>query len=810
MEEARQEPQEEQGLLPSLLAELLGCNQDGVSLDSPALQAVGLAQPESAELAFVPSGSILVEVEAAGGVVPETAESDAAEQTGDIEPAVAEAELAVADAVDQEPDSLLRSRLAQAGMLGSGDSGVPFLDPENETELLLAQLSALTGGLLAEDGFEFEQDGTAEALSPADAIQDQPSVPAFEVSPELRAILSDTDEFRIPTPAELGYADVQPDSEAAEDLTSDHFASDHLASDHLASASSTAEPIQGPTTETQAVSPADLSLAETMELQVPAFLFQDASAVPMPEGTEEKDAVETESIVTGTSLAAPETTLGAAQYTETADAQTTEWSEDDLMSQLLALVDGPSVAEESAVGFAAPGEDPADAGSIGVADTASEFAAGDLAVDDQALQALLNDSLAGFEPEIPVEPFVASLSGENASPVHPFDAPSLGEPTPPVLSVEEEMLALEAAFASASWAQPVPEASAEAAATLPDLGNATPEAVSEPSLGTGDEESLLLAQLLGGWDNEETQPSVPEVSAVAGELLTGAAGWESTRQPDAVLIEASEMSLSVSDDVTAFADALPEAIAADQGALADLSRDALVAGESTVGSAAVDPAAVAGADVLLDDLLAALGTEDEQSQQPVRYEPKSRPGQRLPDARQELDRLVATTDAELASTVSLLRERTLVTLQADRHIAFVAGKRLFALPLDSVLETDLVPRVTFVPGVGGSVRGVANVRGELLSVVDLRDLLSIETHDRVHERLLVVRKGRRAVAGFVIDNVLGIVPVRSEDRQPVPDIAEDPAAQMLDSVVEYRDRLMGVLDAGRLVTAAGLDFAQTQ
>ena len=345
-----------------------------------------------------------------------------------------------------------------------------------------------------------------------------------------------------------------------------------------------------------------------------------------------------------------------------------------------------------------------------------------------------------------------------------------------------------------------------------------------------DEEDFLLAQLLGTWD----APAAPAPVAEAGPEPQPAALVAAT-EPE---LAAPELAMSTEDDMFL----LEQLLAGEEHAQrapepADFALEAApvaqqpVEVEAELETAALDEmfaalaggmpdgvetrleqtpanfAEISGADLLLGDMLSGLGQNEEPDPaKPVRYEPKSRAAERLPDARQELERLVATTDAELGSSIaSFYRERRAAGLNADRHIAFQAGSRLFALPLESVLETDMVPRVTFVPGAGNAIRGVANLRGELLSIVDLRDLLSMEQQDRVHERLLVVRQGRRAVAGFVIDSVLGIVPVRKEDRQPVPEVSGDPASAMLDSVVEYRDRLMGVLDAARLVDAAGLD-----
>lgn len=99
-----------------------------------------------------------------------------------------------------------------------------------------------------------------------------------------------------------------------------------------------------------------------------------------------------------------------------------------------------------------------------------------------------------------------------------------------------------------------------------------------------------------------------------------------------------------------------------------------------------------------------------------------------------------------------------------RHVVFEIGDRQFGLPLTGVLEIDRCGKVTSLPRTPNWLRGVTNLRGQILSVTDFRNLLSLQT-DRtaVGEKIIVVHSKRHTSStALVVDRVLGIRHLNSE------------------------------------------------
>lgn len=85
-------------------------------------------------------------------------------------------------------------------------------------------------------------------------------------------------------------------------------------------------------------------------------------------------------------------------------------------------------------------------------------------------------------------------------------------------------------------------------------------------------------------------------------------------------------------------------------------------------------------------------------------------------------------------------------------LVVVAGERLFALPLEAVREVVTARPYAPVPGAPPAVRGVVNVRGRVVTVVDLGAALRLEpTAAAADHRLLVVEHAGRGIGVAVRD-----------------------------------------------------------
>jgi len=102
-------------------------------------------------------------------------------------------------------------------------------------------------------------------------------------------------------------------------------------------------------------------------------------------------------------------------------------------------------------------------------------------------------------------------------------------------------------------------------------------------------------------------------------------------------------------------------------------------------------------------------------------------------------------------------------------IGFRMGDRLFVASMGEVNEVLHEPRHTLLPGVKGWVRGVSNVRGRLLPIMDLCEFFGHESAGPRKQRRVLVVDYQEVFAGLIVDEVFGLqhFPVESfSERLP--------------------------------------------
>lgn len=88
-------------------------------------------------------------------------------------------------------------------------------------------------------------------------------------------------------------------------------------------------------------------------------------------------------------------------------------------------------------------------------------------------------------------------------------------------------------------------------------------------------------------------------------------------------------------------------------------------------------------------------------------------------------------------------------------LGFRIGRNWLAVPKDDVREVIVPPKPTRVPNAKHWLTGVANVRGELLTIIDLPRLLGVEGDPDNRAKRLLVFNSERVPAGFLVDEVAG-------------------------------------------------------
>lgn len=141
-----------------------------------------------------------------------------------------------------------------------------------------------------------------------------------------------------------------------------------------------------------------------------------------------------------------------------------------------------------------------------------------------------------------------------------------------------------------------------------------------------------------------------------------------------------------------------------------------------------------------------------------------------------------------------------------RLIPFSLGNEWYALDLEDVREVLKVPLITPVPSVPEFILGVINVRGNIISITDLKRWFNLSETAAEERRILVVQQAKKTT-GLLVDSVDKALTVLLENLQPALSTIPKISAEYIKGELKLEDgRLLTVLDLEKLMSSEQMVF----
>jgi purine-binding chemotaxis protein CheW len=136
----------------------------------------------------------------------------------------------------------------------------------------------------------------------------------------------------------------------------------------------------------------------------------------------------------------------------------------------------------------------------------------------------------------------------------------------------------------------------------------------------------------------------------------------------------------------------------------------------------------------------------------------------------------------------------------DLHlVGFRIGRETFGVPIDLVHEIVRVPEITSVPDAPDFIEGVINLRGKIISVVDLRKRFGEkQISSSKKNRILVVEVDSRMV-GLIVDAASEVLKLPAEEIEPPPNAFEEGELNYVTGVGKLRDRLIILIELNKIL-----------
>lgn len=148
------------------------------------------------------------------------------------------------------------------------------------------------------------------------------------------------------------------------------------------------------------------------------------------------------------------------------------------------------------------------------------------------------------------------------------------------------------------------------------------------------------------------------------------------------------------------------------------------------------------------------------------------------------------------------------SLDAKSYVTFRLGDELFAIDVFQVREIIDLARIARVPNAPASVRGVVNLRGQAIPVLDLRCAFGLpEREPSVNTRILVLElelEGERCVVGGLADSVHDVIELAPGQIEAAPQLAARWRSRVVNGLARRETDFVMLLDVDAIFAADDL------
>jgi len=134
-------------------------------------------------------------------------------------------------------------------------------------------------------------------------------------------------------------------------------------------------------------------------------------------------------------------------------------------------------------------------------------------------------------------------------------------------------------------------------------------------------------------------------------------------------------------------------------------------------------------------------------------------------------------------------------------VGFNVGRETYGIPIAALHEIVRVPEITAVPDAPDYLEGVINLRGKIISVLDLRKRFrkpstALDRHSRI---LVVEHRGR--LAGMIVDSASEVIKIPESEIESAPAMMREGGLDCVTGLGKYKGRLIILLDISKVLAA---------
>jgi purine-binding chemotaxis protein CheW len=132
-------------------------------------------------------------------------------------------------------------------------------------------------------------------------------------------------------------------------------------------------------------------------------------------------------------------------------------------------------------------------------------------------------------------------------------------------------------------------------------------------------------------------------------------------------------------------------------------------------------------------------------------------------------------------------------------VGFRIGKETFGVPINLVHEIVRLPEITAVPDAPDYIEGVINLRGKIISIVDLRKRFGESQIEPSRKNRILVAEIDRKMVGLIVDAASEVIRLAETEIEAPPEVFQESEVKYVTGVGKLHGRLVILVDLTKIL-----------
>ncbi|MCB1749742.1 MAG: chemotaxis protein CheW [Gammaproteobacteria bacterium] len=135
-----------------------------------------------------------------------------------------------------------------------------------------------------------------------------------------------------------------------------------------------------------------------------------------------------------------------------------------------------------------------------------------------------------------------------------------------------------------------------------------------------------------------------------------------------------------------------------------------------------------------------------------------------------------------------------------RWVTFRLADEGYGINVMQVQEVLRITDVAPVPGAPHFVLGIINLRGNVVTVLDMRKLLGLMPGEVTEQSRIMVIESGKVTVGLLVDSVAEVVNINASQIDPAPSVGNDDSSRYIQGVFSREDQILILIDLNKLIS----------